>query len=88
MTANGRIYAHLPHVGDPIRERWDNPDLAERVESELSNLFRDWGENNVRVTRTNKQIELRLTDLTDKELTVIESLCELVLRIKRHAPSV
>ena len=88
VSAKGRIYAHLPHVGNPIRKRWDNPDFAERVESELSGLFRDWGKNKVRVTRKDKEIELWLTDLTGKELTVIESLCDFVSRIQRHAPSV
>ena len=87
VSAKGRIYAHLPHVGNPIRKRWDNPDFAERVESDLSGLFRNWGGNKVRVTRNDKEIELWLTDLTGKELTVIESLCELVLRIQRRAPS-
>lgn len=87
VSAKGRIYAHLPHVGNPIRKQWDNPDFAERVENELSGLFRDWGENKVRVTRNDKEIELRLSDLTGKELTVIESLCDLVLRIREHAQS-
>ena len=88
VSAKGRIYAHLPHIGDPIRKRWDNLDLAERVESELSGLFSDWGPNEVRVTRNDKEIELRLTDLTGKELTVIESLCDFVTRIQEQAPSV
>ena len=88
VSAKGRIYAHLPHVGGPIRKRWDNPDFAVRVESELSSLFGDWGPNKVRVTRNDKEIELRLTDLTGKELTVIESLCDFVTRIQEQAPSV
>ena len=88
VSAKGRIYAHLPHVGGPIRKRWDNPDFAVRVESELSSLFGDWGANKVRVTRNDKEIELRLTDLTGKELTVIESLCDFVTRIQEQAPSV
>lgn len=88
VSAKGRIYAHLPHIGNPIRKRWDNPDLADRVESELSGLFRDWGANNVRVTRKDKEIELRITELTGKETTVIESLCDFVTRIHEQAPSV
>ena len=88
VSAKGRIYAYLPHVGGPIRKRWDNPDFAVRVESELSSLFGDWGPNKVRVTRNDKEIELRLTDLTGKELTVIESLCDFVTRIQEQAPSV
>ena len=78
VTAKGLIYAHLPNVGDPIRKQWNNPDLAERVESELSGLFSDWGANKVRITRKDKQIDLPLTDLTGKELTVVESLCDYV----------
>ena len=88
VSAKGRIYAHLPHVGNPIRKHWDNLDLAERVEGELSGLFGDWGENKVRVTRNDKEIELRLSDLTGKELTVVESLCDFVTRIQKQAPSV
>lgn len=87
VSAKGRIYAHLPHVGNPIRKRWDNADIAARAERELSSLFRDWGANKVRVTRNDKEIELRITDLTGKELTVIESLCDFVTRIQEQAPS-
>ena len=88
VSAKGRIYAHLPHVGNPIRKRWNNPDLADLVESKLSGLFSDWGANKVRVTRNDKEIELPLTDLTGRELTVIESLCDFVTRIQKQAPSV
>ena len=41
VSAKGRIYAHLPNVGNPIRKRWDNPTLAPRLESELRDFSRN-----------------------------------------------
>ncbi|WP_428101280.1 hypothetical protein [Candidatus Rariloculus sp.] len=86
VSAKGRIYAHLPNVGNPIRKRWDNPTLAPRLESELAGLFEEWGENQVRITRKDKEIELPLAVLTGKERRVIGSLCDFVTRLQKQAP--
>lgn len=86
VSAKGRIYAHLPHVGNPIRKRWENPTLAARGESELAGLFKEWGENQARTTRNDKEIELPLADLAGKERRVIDSLCDFVTRLQKQAP--